>query len=79
MEKDGLKVPHVQRVPGKGGAVYLYFRKGGHREGPLGSADGTQALQDEVRAILDRLAKATKAQAEPRPDTVRPPTSRSSR
>lgn len=62
------KVRYVQRVK-KGGLTHLYFRKGDHREGPLASPDGSQALLDEVQAILDRLAAAGVAQR-PRAGTV---------
>ena len=70
MAQDGLKIPHVQRVKGKGGAVYLYFRKGGYREGPLASADGTSELKAEVDAILARIARAEAAIRKPLPGTI---------
>lgn len=62
------KIPHVQRVR-KGDKVHLYFRKGGHREGPLKSADGSEELRQEIQGILDRLAGATSART-PKPGTV---------
>lgn len=65
-----IKVPYVQRIRDKAtGETYLYFRKGDYREGPLGSPDGTQALADEVKAVLDRLAGIAMAQ-KPRAGTV---------
>ena len=70
MSEDGLiKVRHVQRVK-KDGQVYLYFRKGSYREGPLVNADGTQALADEVAAIAARLAKTEQAASKPKAGTV---------
>jgi hypothetical protein len=63
------KVPHVQRIRRANGQLDLYFRKGGYREGPLQAADGTDALRDEVAAILARIAKAEAAQ-KPRAGTV---------
>lgn len=71
MAQDGLiRVPHVQRVRSAGGRVHLYFRRGAYREGPLVSPDGTQALKDEVDAILQRLKRSAEAAAKPRPGTV---------
>lgn len=55
------KIRYVQRVP-IGGRVYLYFRKGDYREGPLESPEGSEALRQEVQAILDRLAGVAEAQ-----------------
>lgn len=76
MSEDGLteqtwiKVANVQRVKRDNGRVDLYFRTAGHREGPLLSADGSQALQDEVGAIKARLEAAAKAIANPRAGTI---------
>lgn len=64
-----IHVPNVQRIKRASGRVDLYFRKGDYREGPLANPDGTQALLDEVKAIITRLDKATAAAA-PRPGTV---------
>jgi integrase len=64
-----IKVPHVQRIKRANGRVDLYFRKGDYREGPLQSPDGSQALADEVRAILQRLEKV-QAAGEPKAGTV---------
>lgn len=55
------KIRFVQRVP-IGGRVYLYFRKGDYREGPLDSPDGSEELRQEVQAILDRLAGVSEVQ-----------------
>lgn len=62
------KIRYVQRVT-VGGTLYLYFRKGDYREGPLRSPEGSEELRAEVRAILDRLAGVAAAQV-PRPGTV---------
>lgn len=71
MSDDGLiKVKYVQRQKAADGSDLLYFRKGGYREGPLKAAFGTQALQDEVQLILDRIAKVELANSTPRPGTV---------
>jgi len=71
MEENGLiKVRYVQRVTTPGGQVHLYFRKGGYREGPLASAEGTPELRAEVEAILGRILKIEKANSQPRPGTV---------
>lgn len=71
MAQDGLiHVPHVQRVISKTGRVHLYFRKGSFREGPLSSPWGSEALRDEVAAIVERVTKAQLAQGKPRPGTV---------
>lgn len=64
-----IKVPYVQRVR-RGDLVHLYFRKDGYREGPLQSPDGTQALFDEVMAILARVTRAREAASKPRPGTI---------
>lgn len=72
MSDDGAsgKIRYVQRVPDKKtGKLHLYFRKGDYREGPLGSPDGSEALRQEVQAILDRLAGVEAAQT-PKPGTV---------
>lgn len=63
------KIKHVQRIKRANGRVDLYFRKGDFREGPLLSPDGTEALQAEVDAILQRIERATQATA-PRAGTV---------
>lgn len=63
------KIKHVQRIKRANGRVDLYFRKGDFREGPLLSPDGTEALQAEVDAILQRIERATLAMA-PRAGTV---------
>lgn len=68
-EGELIKVPYVQRV-WKGPVLHLYFRKGDYREGPLQSAFGTQALKDEVDAIVERLGKAAQAFSKPKPGTV---------
>lgn len=65
-----IKVPNVQRVRKADGKVHLYFRKGGYREGPLVSPDGSAALLAEVEAIVARLDKAAVAAARPRAGTV---------
>lgn len=65
-----IKVANVQRVKGKDGQVYLYYRKGAHREGPLASADGTQALADEVASISERVGKIEAAATKPQSGTV---------
>lgn len=71
MSEDGLiKVKYVQRVPAGDGRVYLYFRKGGYRQGPLEGAEGTEALQAEVQAILDRISKIEASNSTPRPGTI---------
>lgn len=62
------KVRYVQRVR-KGETVHLYFRKGGYREGPLASPEGSLELKAEVQAILDRMAAVDAAQT-PQPGTV---------
>ena len=64
-----IKVPHVQRVKRANGRVDLYFRKGDYREGPLVNPDGTQALADEVKAILARIERV-QAAATPKAGTV---------
>ena len=70
MSEDGVaRVRYVQRIV-RDGHTYLYFRKGDHREGPLGAAEGTPELQAEVDAILSRLIKAQKAVASPAPNTI---------
>lgn len=70
MTDEPIKVRYVQRVRDKKtGEVYLYFRKLDYREGPLASPDGTQALADEVQAVLDRLEGIALAQ-KPKPGTV---------
>jgi integrase len=68
-EGELIKVPYVQRV-WKGPVLHLYFRKGDYREGPLQSEFGTQALKDEVEAIVERLSKVTQAAAKPKAGTV---------
>lgn len=71
MSEDGLiKVPYIQRVKAVGGGHHLYFRKGGYREGPLNSADGTLALKDEVDAILKRIQAVEAANSRPTAGTV---------
>lgn len=62
------KVRYVQRVR-KGELIHLYFRKGDYREGPLTSPEGSQALKDEVAAILARLVAVEAAQT-PKAGTV---------
>ncbi|MBJ7412504.1 MAG: site-specific integrase [Phenylobacterium sp.] len=62
------KIRYVQRVKTPG-AVYLYFRKGDYREGPLASPEGSEELRAEVQAILHRLAGIQAAQ-QPKPGTV---------
>lgn len=57
------KIPYVQRVTSPDGKVRLYFRKGGHREGPLVSPDGSDELRAEVDAILEALNKRLKTPA----------------
>ena len=69
MEAAMDKVKYVQRIRRPNGVVDLYFRKGDHREGPLGSLDGSPELKAEVDAILARLARAQAAQT-PRPGTI---------
>ncbi len=68
--EDGELVPHVQRIKRANGRVDLYFRKGGWREGPLKSADGTPELKAEVDAILAKLKLAGEAAAKPKANTV---------
>ena len=63
------RIPNVQRIVKPNGRVHLYFRAGSYREA-LESPEGSQALQDEVAAIRQRLAKAAAAQKRPRPGTV---------
>lgn len=63
------KVRFVQRVRRPDGSVSLYFRRADYREGPLVAPDGTPELQEEVDAILRRLAAAEVA-AVPRAGTV---------
>lgn len=71
MEEDGLiRIRYVQPVKDRFGRVHLYFRKADHREGPLVNAAGTQALKDEVQAIVDRLAASEAAAKRPRAGTV---------
>lgn len=71
MSEDGLiKVPYVQRQKAKDGSPLLYFRKGGYRHGPLKSPDGSQALKDEVDAILERISKTEKANSTPLAGTI---------
>ncbi len=53
---DEPKIRYLQRVKAADGAIYLYFRKGDHREGPLLSPDGSNELRAEVEVILQRLA-----------------------
>jgi len=62
-------VKYIQRTR-TGGVLRLYFRKGGYREGPLASPDGSPELAAEVTAILARLTAAEAAQAAPRAGTV---------
>lgn len=69
IERSTDKVKYVQRIRRPDGTVDLYFRKGGHREGPLRSADGSPELQAEVNAILSRLARTQAAQT-PKAGTV---------
>jgi site-specific recombinase XerD len=52
-------IPFVQRVQSVGG-LKLYFRRAGLRR-PLKSPDGSQALRDEVNAILAELANINRA------------------
>ena len=70
MAEGELKIPHVQRIKRTDGRVDLYFRKGGWREGPLKSADGTAELLAEVQSILDKVARAQTAALKPRSNTV---------
>ncbi len=70
MAKGVLKVPHVQRIKRTDGRVDLYFRKGGWREGPLKSADGTPDLMAEVQTILNKVDRAQTAALKPRSNTV---------
>lgn len=63
------KIPYVQRVRKPDGRIFLYFRKGDYREGPLGSPDGSEALREEVNGILKRLEQAERAK-KPKPGTV---------
>lgn len=65
-----IAVPYVQRIRRDNGRVDLYFRKSGYREGPLASPDHSQALKDEVDAILARLERAKQAVAKPKTGTV---------
>ncbi|EGF93067.1 phage integrase [Asticcacaulis biprosthecium C19] len=67
---DWIEVKHVQRVKRAKGNTDLYFRKGDYREGPLSSPDGTQALKDEVDAILKRLEATSRAVAKPKTGTL---------
>lgn len=69
IERPTDKVKYVQRIRRPDGTVDLYFRKGGHREGPLRSADGSPELQAEVNAILSWLARTQAAQT-PKAGTV---------
>jgi hypothetical protein len=69
MQDEGLKVKYVQRVK-RNNKTDIYFRKGDYREGPLLSPDGSQALQDEVNAILARLDRAREAAQKPKDGTV---------
>lgn len=62
------KIRYVQRQR-VGGTVYLYFRKGDYREGPLASPDGSEELRQEVQAVLERLAGVAAAQ-KPKPGTI---------
>lgn len=70
MATDWVTVPYVQRIRRDNGRVDLYFRKGRHREGPLASPDGSEALKAEVEAIVARLTRAAKASANPRASTA---------
>lgn len=63
------QVRYVQRIRRRTGVVDLYFRKRGHREGPLRSRDGSLELKAEVDAILARIARAHAAQT-PKAGTV---------
>lgn len=63
MTDSSAKIPYVQRVTSPDGKVRLYFRKGGHREGPLASPDGSDELRAEVDAILEALNKRLKTPA----------------
>jgi hypothetical protein len=56
-------IKFVQRVKKPDGKVHLYFRKGKHREGPLINPDGSDALRQEVEAILKRLTEKPKVEA----------------
>ncbi len=67
MSLTGVKTPFVQRVQTKAG-LKLYFRRGAIRR-PLNSPDGSQALYDEVAAILAELDRVEKAKT-PTPGTV---------
>ncbi|WP_292038666.1 MULTISPECIES: site-specific integrase [unclassified Brevundimonas] len=69
-DKGSIKVKYVQRQKAADGSDLLYFRKGGYREGPLRSAFGTQALQDEVTAIVERINSIELASSTPRAGTV---------
>ncbi len=64
-----MKVKFVQQIVRADGKIDLYFRKGGHRE-RLYSPPETQALKDEVDAILRRLDAAARAHSRPRAGTV---------
>jgi len=59
MQDELMPIRYVQRVNTVGG-VKLYFRRGPFRR-PLVSPDGSQALRDEVTAILRELDRAERA------------------
>lgn len=61
-------IRYVQRVR-KGQTFHYYFRRGDYREGPLTSEPGSQAMRDEVQAIIDRMAGIESAQVA-KPGTV---------
>ena len=64
------RIRYVQRVVERG-AVYLYFRKGDWREGPLTGADGSDELRAEVEAILAR-GESEALRSRPQGKTTRP-------
>ncbi len=63
MPASNARIPYVQRVKSSDGKVRLYFRKGGYREGPLVSPEGSDDLRKEVAAIAKRFAARSKATA----------------
>ena len=67
MVQEEARVAYVQRVVTPRG-VRLYFRKGGYRQA-LSSPDGSDALRDEVSAILAKLETIERAKT-PVPGTV---------
>jgi hypothetical protein len=64
---EDTRIPFVQRILRADGRVHLYFRREGHRR-RLRSPEGSQALREEVDAILAQLAAGDRAKV-PRPGT----------